>query len=1231
MLQQGLAVLQTGFYPFGNTPAVCLTQHLPPEVPARVLILGCGDLRNVLFTNHSEGGRRKLDFTCCDIEASVIARGILLITLITDDTGGHQTFSNWNIYFHQYLSFVDHARLVSQAKKLRSLSGSLDAWKTSEYGNVIRFCDKSTLEQVSKVWDFYLDASNRSRVEAKMKSERLGDSYTCMNGIRSTAPAFYTGFQAILDMHESFRKHGSTDADLATVSQATKHPNPMLVSPRIAAKLHGGENPLLGFHLATAFVPLDDKSAYAKAYKQKTNLGKAVAAARTEFSQWSESLRKQWPEGVTLRFFVGDAISFAHTLQQRRNAGTFTSASWYRSRFESFDPLILNEAEYGPNGDAPVSFTSVETSNLIDHLGSINLLVATSPLLDGAPSSTLYTESLVKKSETHRAFSQTLFGTNLGFFSLLLGLFPVDYWTNTTSVCAGDEGIIDRLVQSRSHLGSKPPPGQLHIRMGWKRPPGPSHIKPQPTSTSLEYLNMDASNLAELLFKVYLNMFPHENVTAMMSALRLGGSPDLSLPVYCRASFAALLRLVKSRVKTDWPAMMSQLIGLIGSDTTLTMGANYHHELLMYIHLLGVCPVSELAASPNSSGSARAQGKLRGWKDIPSTVCLTLKVPRSRLGLFAETGGALPVQCLVQDSAASKWMNMFAAVQLGFGTIKTSGTPYTDTFSLQIQDDPEGWHGSSALFVSFRAPTWILLQEPETATVAFALQHNLSTTQAYGRRLGAQLIVFGTKLGDTNAVFVTKEPPNLEGAISSGCFGIEDFLEPSVLNPGAKSSTVASTDGESATLTCRIDLESQDLKSTLSSGCAVKPTASSCCVWDVEMGDKSLKAIFPLPVLVSSIKTRIARKSSYIELIGTVITEISKTPSVPFTYPIVFSQGSTSSRPVPTPWNMPRLHLAILPAINIDEKSRAALSWVNMHLGHMWSSHERLLRENPWKPVSKEERARVNFKDSLFTIMMQFAGLKDAKGEALRSSVFALNCKEADGVNMAIFVSAMRLDLSNRTLVLDAAVMPALNELAEPHARIIQDMMKTNKLVGVNVTLDELRLWKEALPSMVERCREWDHKEDCEYLKSGEPRAPPLSIGTGERIICDCGVGVFPQDYHVDYMGSSWKHARKHCVRAAISPMFASSLVDELLLPPALNDLPTPSMAPVVAPASTTTRQAIPSIPVQGSGKDQCDVCWAGKRDDGGELFKCSKCKKVKYCSRECQKIDWQDHKKVCK
>ena len=42
------------FYPIGNTSAVSLTRHLPPQERANLLLLGCGDPRHVLYTIFSE-------------------------------------------------------------------------------------------------------------------------------------------------------------------------------------------------------------------------------------------------------------------------------------------------------------------------------------------------------------------------------------------------------------------------------------------------------------------------------------------------------------------------------------------------------------------------------------------------------------------------------------------------------------------------------------------------------------------------------------------------------------------------------------------------------------------------------------------------------------------------------------------------------------------------------------------------------------------------------------------------------------------------------------------------------------------------------------------------------------------------------------------------------------------------------------------------------------------------
>lgn len=77
MLAPVIANLVQFFYPIGNTPAVSLTQDLPSHEKADVLLLGCGDVRHILFTiNNEQDARdqRPLDFTCCDVDAAVIGK-----------------------------------------------------------------------------------------------------------------------------------------------------------------------------------------------------------------------------------------------------------------------------------------------------------------------------------------------------------------------------------------------------------------------------------------------------------------------------------------------------------------------------------------------------------------------------------------------------------------------------------------------------------------------------------------------------------------------------------------------------------------------------------------------------------------------------------------------------------------------------------------------------------------------------------------------------------------------------------------------------------------------------------------------------------------------------------------------------------------------------------------------------------------------------------------------------
>lgn len=49
-----------------------------------------------------------------------------------------------------------------------------------------------------------------------------------------------------------------------------------------------------------------------------------------------------------------------------------------------------------------------------------------------------------------------------------------------------------------------------------------------------------------------------------------------------------------------------------------------------------------------------------------------------------------------------------------------------------------------------------------------------------------------------------------------------------------------------------------------------------------------------------------------------------------------------------------------------------------------------------------------------------------------------------------------------------------------------------------------------------------------------------------------------------------------------------------------------------------------------GINLQKCNTCHKTPKEHGIKLFTCGTCKAIYYCSRECQKMNWNHHKKIC-
>ncbi|KAL8872720.1 MAG: hypothetical protein Q9174_001698 [Haloplaca sp. 1 TL-2023] len=840
------------------------------------------------------------------------------------------------------------------------------------------------------------------------------------------------------------------------------------------------------------------------------------------------------------------------------------------------------------------------------------MIVATVPLLRPSPTSVLCTESLLAGSDT-TATLPTALCSDVATFSLLVGITPIGCLSSVTMEAVSNEAALQKFSEGGGPGGPLSQQRQYRLRIHWRSPSGRFSLgqvsaSAEKNASIFQRIAVDAKGLGAYLFSVYKKMFSDEDMSTLMAKMQRARTQHYGTDrqAYTRAAIVGLICLVKTRISTEWPLAIDTFLGLVESDRSLMVGTNSLQELNMHLAMSGAFTVPVLSEGPRRLENrlhlnlrARSQdGGLLGEADPPSIVYIVLSIPRQKLRVFtdreAEQVGSPDIHVSVkQQKGTQPYENCFYSFQCFFGHLsKNPDSKSTPVF----EEDPKGWLGTGDLIVICPVPTFTLLTGPRNGLkVSVSLNSSPDNLARFRSQLGLTLIVFETALDDERRVMVCRDPPHANTAHS---------VASQRQSPQAPTKVETSEELPSATFEADHSIRKLQIRTTfpngsdeskaLANGTSVNVKPLDLSTVTLEIGKEFSQVLtFPSPVQSQAPKTRIARKSSWIEVEASIHFAPREDPFDTWTKVQQLPDGTMAL------YCIPRLALDILPVLPpLTEKDRP---WLNLLTTATQTEKERKLVQ---QSKSTTPDALTDLKQSLSIMLLSFTGLTP-KFPSIRLSVFSLSYNQA--TDTLIFVSKMRHDLDLGSIVLDAWVLPYTTEMEKKLNSATERLVeKSNpRPLALVCREQELILWKRLLPALAERCRTWSHRDGCEYRKKGA--TIPLSTKEAENPLCSCGEGRTTADFAKK--DKLWAPFAKCVTRVAIAPIFPVPYVEAASL------FPEGSM-----PSSGGSKST-------GSVDSKCDHC--GKM--AADLKACGACGKARYCGKECQKAGWKTHKSKCK
>jgi hypothetical protein len=656
MLTPTVVRLKPFSYPIGNTPAANLLRDLRlDKEPIEILALGCGDVRNILFTLWSQQHSTcKLNFTTCDSDSTVlgkayfslypsrshnaseetslsfdgstlrtqsdrdqsltlfIARNVFLLTAITQKSSSEEIECLSRTYYHFYVTSTDLVFVQEHCKKLLAASESISTWNKSLFGSSLEFSTEACLSEVRRMWSLYAQTSiNQDDAQVRCVIKSWYDHYIVgkdgprivLSGLRSAGAHGHLAGNTLNKAFHSFWETGvvaGNSIDVATLRQDDGgRVNPLMVVSSLGLfSIHYALEPLIGFHLAEVLdlpqIPNESMNSLAH-------------LAQSQFSAWCHQYASFVTSGsVNIMHHCGDAVNFSHALQALEGSATLPPLTYFYTKPGSSVPLELPS-------DMVTKYDVIDISNVMHHVGLLNLLVAVVPLVSGRRDSVLYIESFLEGAKESEKLLETLLHSRVTVSSLLSGVALVGYLLGTMTDSAHIELLLDMSI-----LPARGCQKEYRMRIPWKcAAHGDDLVR---TVESLSYrVNMDPHELASLFLQTYLSMFRETEDASLMTQVteRKEAHPLAGdLGFYSRLSLIALIASAKRNISTDWRECITALIQMITSDRVLTISSNSLQEFYMHLHLSGLWRSHMLEGNARERKSSHSEPRPAGEPGI---------------------------------------------------------------------------------------------------------------------------------------------------------------------------------------------------------------------------------------------------------------------------------------------------------------------------------------------------------------------------------------------------------------------------------------------------------------------------------------------------------------------------------------------------------------------------------------------------------------------------------------